>query len=141
VRLLDISQNLFKWPLVLSNHLYYVILILPAQKIPAIVTTSIKQWLVFVLVIITHVFQLPLLYIQSNLSYVTFKGKIEIRSHKTGGRLIQALTQLQWNLSEPNSNKMEVPMSEMFVIVTSMNWTPVYSKHKNCPKKVLFRQI
>ena len=29
------------------------------------------------------------LYIQSNLSYVTFQGKIEIWSHKTGGRLIQ----------------------------------------------------
>ena len=28
-------------------------------------------------------------YIQLNLSYVTFQGKIEIWSHKTGGRLIQ----------------------------------------------------
>ena len=26
------------------------------------------------------------LYIQSNLSYVTFQGEIEIWSHKTGGR-------------------------------------------------------
>jgi hypothetical protein len=29
------------------------------------------------------------IYIQSNLSYVTFQGNIEKESHKTGGRLIQ----------------------------------------------------
>jgi hypothetical protein len=32
---------------------------------------------------------LSLFKVQSNLSYVTFQGNIEIGSHKTGGHLIQ----------------------------------------------------